>query len=104
MQIGELVKVRQQTALNGSVELQKEVYEEDHSGIVERFKEVLNKEREGTQYEPLTWSAVNGQLRGFKGRWDKLRLYNHCSNARSFSAAFWGEVKRKRNGTTNDRA
>lgn len=67
----------------------------ERASIVQDFVERLNKEREGTQYKPLSPRSVAVKMAHLSLE-DLYWFYKNCDNAScGFSRAWWGSLKRK---------
>lgn len=65
--------------------------------IIKDFIDIINLERKGTKYKPLTARAIAIKLSHLSEQ-DLHFFYKKCSNAKSFSKCFWGCLKNYRIG------
>ena len=63
--------------------------------LIQRFVDKINRERVGTEFQPVTWKQVNGLVRHLKES-DLYWLFGECEHAQSFSKKFFGMLKGNR--------
>lgn len=64
-------------------------------GIIKKFVDRLNKEREGTKYKPLEASFIASKMYDAQLNTNRALLwfYGYCDEAKNFSSCWWWSLK-----------
>ena len=67
--------------------------------LVEKFRERLNRDRDGVKYKKLTFGQVAKKFKdcgmGPENRQDLYLFFGNCNDANNFSSFFWWSFKKK---------
>ncbi len=64
--------------------------------LIQRFVDVINRERVGTAFKPVSWKQINGLLGHVKRLSDLYWFFKECEQGESFSKKFFGILKNAR--------
>lgn len=67
-----------------------------YNDLIKLFLDRINKEREGTKYEPLKFMAVKSKCAGIKKIEELQAFFADCEKARNFSEYFFYQLDPKK--------